>query len=347
LVRDCQAKVAARLKPVGASLLEQGIPLFLDQLVSALQREHGGPAAAPPGRAGNDPEYDAPPDLRIAATQHGHDMLARGYSVDAVVHSYGDLCEAISELAVQHGIFMDANEFRVLNRCLDSAIAHAVTEFSYQRDFLTASTLASREHERLDELGGELRNLLGTATLAVSALKARDLPLGGATGTILERTLNSVGEAVDRLLHGAGASTPDAEMLNVFCLRDVLEQVVASATPAAAVSGRSIVLAGADAELAVKGSRDSLRAVLGGLLQTAFHLSPSDSEIRLRAQAVAERVLIEISCACGTLPAPEHDPGLAIARELLRAEQGDLLIRDDHGHGCTLTISLPRLAMPT
>jgi signal transduction histidine kinase len=274
-------------------------------------------------------------------------MLARGYSVDAVVHSYGDLCEAISELAVQHGIFMDANEFRVLNRCLDSAIAHAVTEFSYQRDFLTASTLASREHERLDELGGELRNLLGTATLAVSALKARDLPLGGATGTILERTLNSVGEAVDRLLHGAGASTPDAEMLNVFCLRDVLEQVVASATPAAAVSGRSIVLAGADAELAVKGSRDSLRAVLGGLLQTAFHLSPSDSEIRLRAQAVAERVLIEISCACGTLPAPEHDPGLAIARELLRAEQGDLLIRDDHGHGCTLTISLPRLAMPT
>lgn len=347
LVRDCEAKVAAREKPVGAGLLDQGIPAFLDQLIAALRHDRDGAAATgQPGAAGS-PDFQPPPDVRIAAALHGHEMLARGYSVDAVVHSYGDVCEAIGELAMQHGAAIDASEFRTLNRCLDQAIAHAVTEFSYQRDFLTASTLASREHERLDVLGEELRNLLGTATLAVSALKSRDLPLGGATGTILERSLNSVGAAVDRLLHGAGASTPDLELLNMFRLRDLMEQVVASAAHAAAASGRNLVLGEIDADLAVKGSRDSLRAVLGSLLQTAFSRSAPHTDIVLRAHAIAERVMVDISCSCDALPSPEQDPGLAVARELLLAEAGELLIQEERGQGCKLTVSLPRQAMPT
>jgi signal transduction histidine kinase len=346
LVRDCEARAVTRSAPQGSGPADRGIPRFLDQLIAALQfdRDETVQAAAP---APDDADFAPPPDVRIAAALHGHEMLASGYSVDAVVHSYGDLCEAISELAVQQGALMEAKEFRTLHRCLDEAIAHAVTEFSYQRDVLTASSLASREHERLDGLGDELRNLLGTATLAVSALKARDLPLGGATGTILERSLNSIGLALDRLLRGAGASTSDRDMLNMFCLRDLMEQVAASAAPAAAAAGRHLVLTQTDADLAVAGNRDSLRAALGSLLQTAFSRSAPRTDITLRAHAVAQRVLIDIAFACDALLAREQDPGLAVARELLLAEQGELLIQEDRGHGCTLTASLPRQTMPS
>lgn len=345
LVHDCEARAAARAAPSGMGTLNQGIPVFLDQLIAALQHDHAGTPQDPLPGASNNRDYAPPSDVRITAAFHGHEMLASGHSVDAVVHSYGDLCDAIGELAMRHGVRLDTQEFRTLNRCLDEAITHAVTEFSYQRDVLTASSMATREHERIDGLGDELRNLLGTATLAMSALKARDLPLGGATGTILERSLNSVGVALDRLLHGAGASTPDRDMLNVFCLRDLMEQVAATAAPAAAASGRNLVLAATDGDLAIKGSRDSLRAAIGSLLQTAFSRSAPNSDIVLRAHAVAQRVLIDIACSCDVLLAQDQDPGLAVAQELLLAEEGELLVQEDRGHGCTLTVSLPRQAM--
>ena len=51
-----------------------------------------------------------------------------GFTVSQVVHDYGDICQAITELAVEQNAPITTKEFHILNRCLDTAIADAVTE---------------------------------------------------------------------------------------------------------------------------------------------------------------------------------------------------------------------------
>lgn len=65
----------------------------------------------------------------IVRDQRGRELLHRGWPADLVVHGYGDLCQAITELASEFGKPVQIHEFRTLNRCLDNAIADAVTEY--------------------------------------------------------------------------------------------------------------------------------------------------------------------------------------------------------------------------
>jgi hypothetical protein len=114
-------------------------------------------------------------EIGESAAQHGRELLKLGFSVDQVVHDYGDLCQAITDLAYERDAPFLIDEFRTLNRCLDNAIADAVTEFSYQRDFAVADRQAIEMHERLGLFAHELRNFLQTATLAFTAAKAGTL----------------------------------------------------------------------------------------------------------------------------------------------------------------------------
>jgi hypothetical protein len=52
--------------------------------------------------------------------------------VDQIVHDYGDLCQAVTELAIEHNLPITNNEFQTFNRCLDDAIANAVA-FKFTR----------------------------------------------------------------------------------------------------------------------------------------------------------------------------------------------------------------------
>ena len=63
-----------------------------------------------------------------AATRHGGQLQARGYSVSQVVHHYGEVCQAVTELAAEQQAPITPEEFHTLNGCLDTAIAEAVTE---------------------------------------------------------------------------------------------------------------------------------------------------------------------------------------------------------------------------
>jgi hypothetical protein len=86
------------------------VPVFLDQLRNAL-------------RLGE----TTSPEISTSAIRHGHDLLRQGFTVSQVVHDYGDVCQAITELAVELNAPISTEDFRILNRCLDDAIAGAVT----------------------------------------------------------------------------------------------------------------------------------------------------------------------------------------------------------------------------
>ena len=202
LIDRCRLKVAQRRAPKPSDAeLEHGIPHFLDQLIKTLRMEQ---TTAPlqsrliSGVSGGD--GSALSEIGSTAAQHGRELLQDGVTVDQVVHSYGDLCQAITDLAFEQEAPVGVDEFRTLNRCLDNAIADSVTEFAYQRDLLLEDAGVHALNERLGFFAHELRNLIQKATLAVSALKAGNVGLAGATGAVLDRSLIGLRNLVDRSL---------------------------------------------------------------------------------------------------------------------------------------------------
>jgi hypothetical protein len=91
--------------------------------------------------------------------------------VDQVVHDYEDLCQAVTELAIERNAVIENDEFQTLNRCLDSAIADAVYRFASERDRAVADASEETMNERLGFLAHEFRNLINKARLAMGCYK--------------------------------------------------------------------------------------------------------------------------------------------------------------------------------
>jgi signal transduction histidine kinase len=203
LIARCRAKVAKRTAPRPTEPeLKHGIPLFLEQLTQILRLEQtAGPGArhqavSPEGLG----TAESSSELGKTAASHGIELLKHGFTVDQVVHDYGDLCQAITALAVEQAAPIENDEFRTLNKCLDDAIADAVTEYGRQREQLIQDEGTAVANERLGILAHELRNLLGSAMLALAAVKSGSVGLSGATGAILERSLIGLRDLIDRSL---------------------------------------------------------------------------------------------------------------------------------------------------
>jgi hypothetical protein len=141
LIERCRLKVTKRLAPrVTDAELAHGIPAFLDQLIKTLQVEQTSEpllSRRVSGPAGGGP---AASEIGATATLHGRELSLQGFTVEQVVHDYGDLCQAITDLAFERGAPIDIDEFRTLNRCLDNGIADAVTEYAFQRNSLVENS---------------------------------------------------------------------------------------------------------------------------------------------------------------------------------------------------------------
>jgi len=182
IIRRCRVKVATRVNPPPTEAeIDHGVPLFLDQLVDTLRL----------GLASS-------PEIRRSAVLHGHDLLVKGFTVSQVVYDYGDVCQSITDLAVETHKTIGADDFRTLNRCLDDAIAGAVTEFGRERN---QRRLAARGSDRLDEL----RTLHHTALVAFEVLRTGHIGAAGSTGTVLYLSLIGIGTLIDRASRGARA----------------------------------------------------------------------------------------------------------------------------------------------
>src|SRR6202162_644272 len=238
LIERCRIKVAHRpARGATAQQLQNGVPLFLDQLIQTLRLEQ---TAEPmdsrkiSGPAGGQSSFSA---IGNSASLHGRQLLELGFSVDQVVHDYGDLCQAITDLAYERDAPFEIDEFRTLNRCLDNAIADAVTEFSYQRDFALSDKQTIAENERFGFFAHELRNYLGTATLAFSAAKVGNLNLSGATGTVLERSLNGLRDLITRSVEEVRTTSEHSVHSQIFSVAEFIAEVRAAADLTAMASG--------------------------------------------------------------------------------------------------------------
>jgi hypothetical protein len=201
LIRRCRAKVIKRSAPPVTPLeLENGVPRFLEQLVEALRREQENPASSHEGVLDSRRSTAASIENSRTAALHGRELFADGYTVDQVVHDYGDICQAITELAAEKTAAVSVDEFRTFNRLLDNAISDAVSSFGQHRDESISAQDEEDQREWRGTLGDEQRRLVYTATKAFAALKVGNIGLRGATGALLEASLTKLRELIDKSL---------------------------------------------------------------------------------------------------------------------------------------------------
>jgi len=364
LIDRCRTKVGRRSAPKATDdELTHGIPLFLDQLIKTLEVEQTlepMQSRKVSGASGGDGQ---PGEIGNAATLHGGELLQHGFTVDQVVHDYGDLCQAITDLAFELNADIEIGEFRTLNRCLDNGIAGAVTEFNYQRDLIAKHAHADALSQRLGVFAHELRNLLSTATLSLAALRAGNVGLTGATGALLDQSLVGMRNLIDRSLAEVRVTAGLGGQHNVFSLADFIAEIKLSAALEARVRECGFSVSKVDKQLAIGGHRDLLLSAVGNLLQNAFKFTRDHGEVRLSAYAATDRIRIDVEDRCGGLAPGAVEKmfvpftqlgndrsglglGLGICRDSVEASGGIVSVRDLPGAGCVFSIDLPRHSLP-
>jgi hypothetical protein len=343
IIRRCRAKVAARAIPMPSEAeINHGVPLFLDQLVDAL-------------RSGETSSRE----IDRSAGQHGHDLLLKGFTVGQVVHDYGDVCQTITELAVETNAPISTDDFRTLNRCLDQAIAGAVTMFERESQQSRFDEATERGNQRIGFLVHELRNLVNTAIVAFEVLKTGNVGLAGSTGAVLNRSLVGLRDLIARSLDEVRLTSAVKNRTRIL-VSEFIDEVRAAATLEAHARGITLIVPPVPEGLAIEVDQQILAAVVGNLLQNAFKFTRAHSTVTLRVDASADRVLIEVQDECGGLPgagdAKELFPsfeqqsadrtglgiGLAFSRWGADASGGRLYARNLSDKGCVFTVDLPR-----
>jgi signal transduction histidine kinase len=345
IIKRCRAKVATRSVPSPTEAeIDHGVPVFLDQLGAALRLRLSGP------------------EIGKSAIQHGHDLLLQGFTVSQVVHDYGDICQAITELALELNAPINTDDFRMLNQCLDDAIAAAVTEYGRERHRSTHDGGSTRGSERLAFLTHELRNLINVSIIAFEALKTGNVGVSGSTGTALHRSLMGlralVGRSLAEVRLSEGIQHPER-----FLVSEFIYELAPAATLEANARDISLNVTPVEDGVAVEADRQVLGAVVGNLLQNAFKFTRPHTTVTLAVRASADRVLIDVQDECGGLPAG-HDAelfrpfeqrsadrsglglGLAFSQWGVEANRGRIYTRSLPDKGCVFTIDLPRLQVP-
>jgi len=324
-----------------ASELPDGLPHFLDQLVTVLAGKRGEPAAG----AGS---------LAASATVHGADLLRRGLTVGQVVQDYGSICQSVTEVADERYVAITADEFHTFNHCLDEAIAQAVTEYEHQRD----RSIGSPGVAHLNVLAHEMRNLLASSMLTFEALASGAVGIRGSTGAMLGHSLRQMRALLDRTLAEVRLGS-DIRNPQRVCIAELIEEIAIVATIDAKDHDMRLSVDAGASDVVVVADHQILASVVANLVQNAFKFTRPRGHITLRAYSTADRALIDVQDECGGLPPGKAEDlfrpfeqrgddrtglglGLSISLKGIRASGGEIRIRDLPATGCVFTVDLPR-----
>jgi len=349
--------------------LERGLPVFYKQLLEVLRIEES--AHPPPvvvdevamARAAGKTDEPAlamaagrPHDAELAraAGVHGTELLRLGYTLSHVVHAYGSMCQAITELASKKQVAITASEFHDLNRCLDVAIAGAVTQYQFHRN----TELADRETEHLGSLAHELRNALSAINISLQLIRKGAVGFEGSTGGVLDKGLKRMEVLIDRSLTEVRLRVDPKVHLESGNLLHLVNQIVVTAEVEARARNQ-ILEVHVDSAVTFEADQQLLYSAVFNLIQNALKYTPTGGKIQIRGRFSSENIVIEIEDQCGGLKTDvdlfkpfeqKHEDrkglglGLTIARRGIMLNHGTIEVKNLPGVGCIFTIKLPRNA---
>ena len=332
-------------RPLGPDELAEGLPLFMDQLIAIL-------------RAAKSERAEEHRSIATSAGLHGGALLRIGLTVGQVVHDYGSICQSVTELADERDVAISADEFQTLNRCLDDAIAEAVTTYEEHRD----RTVGGAGVAHLGFLAHEMRNLLSTSMLTFDALSRGSVGVHGSTGTLLGRSLRRMRVLIDRTLAEVRLEG-GAQQRDRVSIPELIEEIEVVATIDANEHDNSLSVDAGHPDVTVEADHQILASVVANLVQNAFKFTRPHGHINVRTHTTGDRVLIDVEDECGGLPPGKAEDlfrpfkqrgadktglglGLSISMKGVRANGGEIRVRNLPGKGCTFTVDLPRAAPP-
>ena len=283
-------------------------------------------------------------------------MSREGFTIKQVVQGYGDVCQVVTELALEHLAPISTKDFRALNACLDTATTEAVSGFEAHRD-VTRSAAGS---ERLGVLAHELRNHVSMAMLSYDLLKRGVVAVNGSTGAVLGRSLGSLHALIDRSLAEVRLEC-GARNEERVSIHDFLEEVELVASFEADAHGIGLSVQDAEGLATVNVDRQILAAAIGNLVQNACKFTRPSGHITIQSTVMGDRVLLAVADGCGGLPPGKAEAlfkplqqrgsdrtglgtGLAVTLKAVEISHGALRVENRPGIGCVFTIDLPLAA---
>lgn len=347
--------------------LQKGVPIFYKQLLAALKlvednlkvvEAEDKPAMAKAARENDEPGVvlaSAHPEeeaLASEAGEHGAELLRLGYTLSHVVHAYGSMCQSITEIAAEKNVAITPAEFNDLNRCLDVAIAGAVTNFQN----LQNSQVSNQEVKHLGQLAHELRNALGTITMSLELIKEGTFGFKGNTGQVLDRGLKRMEELIDRSLTEVRLRVEPKVLPESVNLLLLVDQIVSTAEIEARIKNQTLNIQ-IDPKLAVEADRQLIYSAVSNLIQNALKYTHDGGKIQVRGFIDKDNVIIEVEDECGGLSDTTADLfkafeqhnenrtglglGLTIAQQAIKLNHGSIDVRNLPEKGCIFKIELP------
>jgi signal transduction histidine kinase len=320
--------------------LEEDLPLFFDEVVSALKYDAGFTEAC-----------SSLPERSDIAARVGERRHRAGYRVTKVPLVFAALSNSIGTVGQRYGLNLNAREYEVFNQCIDTGVATSIENY-WRRE---SEEQRRRASEQIGFLAHELRNALGSAALAFKLLRRGDVGLNGRTAEVLSRSLVRMETLVAKTLGAVQLEAGVAPELRPIRVASILRDLEASAVPERGVTIRLQL----DESLVLDADEVLLTSAVSNILQNALKFTRTGGHVTLRARGEADWVVIEVEDECGGLPCGEHeqlfapfvkrsrDPrsvglGLAITRQAVLAQHGEIHVRDHPGEGCMFVMKFAR-----
>jgi signal transduction histidine kinase len=297
--------------------------------------------------------YDV--EVAMSAGAYGKELQQLGYTLSHVVHAYGAICQSITEFAIEKNAAITTEEFRALNRCLDTAIAGAVTMFHAER----AEDLANRETQHLGFLAHELRNALSIVNTSLRLIKSGTVGFGGSIGQVLDRALKRQQELIDRSLAEVRLRVDPKVHKEIASFLQLIDQIAVGSEVETRLKNQTLTIDVAPG-LEIEADQYLLFSAVSNLVQNAIKYSCAGGLIRIRAHGVGDQTIIEVADQCGGLnaasPSDLFKPfaqqhmnreglglGLTIAHRAIALNDGTIDVKNLPGHGCIFRINLPSI----
>jgi signal transduction histidine kinase len=361
-----KSSALAGVRP-GSDVPTSGLPIFFKQLLHVLEHvptevvhlEVDKDGMVKAANDGDEPAIAAaagrPYDAEVAksAGAYGKELQHLGYTLSHVVHAYGAICQAITEIAIEKKAPITTEEFRALNRCLDTAIAGAVTMFHAER----TEDATNRETQHLGSLAHELRNALSVVNTSLRLIKSGTVGFGGSIGQVLDRALKRQQELIDRSLAEVRLRVDPKVHKETASFLQLVNQVIVTAEVETRQKNQLLRI-DVPPELQIEADQYLLFSAVSNLVQNAIKYTCTGGLIRISAHGVGEQTINEVEDECGGLhsasPSDLFKPfeqqhknreglglGLTIAHRAIALNDGTIDVKNLPGHGCIFRISLP------
>jgi signal transduction histidine kinase len=199
--------------------------------------------------------------------------------------------------------------------------------------------------------------LLNAGLLAFQTLKHGAVAINGSTGMILGRSLMALRDLIDSTLAEVrlGAGIHRRQRLAVA---EFVDEIAVVANLHAEYRDIRFVVPPVDRKVAVNADPELLASAVTNLLNNAFKYTQAGGRVALSVNHDTQRVMIAVEDECGGIQDAPADRfmafgerrgrdrsglglGLSIARKAVKANGGEIHIRNIPGTGCVFTIEMP------